>query len=156
MKSCLICRSEIKNEIDVLIKNGVNLDLIAGKYYRILGGRKNLVMEMLKEHKKNKHYMVDQVVVTEGVKKIHDYDSSADDLLQKGMNDESLEYLSAEKKIKLAATLKKVAYEGKKLQLGENALKLQVAKFLGGFLEKPKDGELTSEGDIPSIQNVGP
>ena len=54
MSTCLICRSEIKNEIDTLIKNDVNLDLIAGKYYRILGGRKNLVLDMLKEHKKKK------------------------------------------------------------------------------------------------------
>lgn len=150
---CPICTSPIKREIDGLIGSGVMMELIAEKYFRILKIRKNQLLEILKEHKKRKHYMVGEVVPTEGeLKKVHTYDTAAEKLLQDGMNAPELEYLSPEKKLKLAGTLKKIDIETKKLQLGADALMLQAAKFLGGFLEKPKDGELTSEGDVPELK----
>lgn len=153
MNSCPICTSPIKREIDGLIENGVILELIAEKYFRILKIRKNQLLEILKDHKKKKHYMVGEVIPTEGViKQIHTYDSAAEKLLQDGMSDPVLEYLSPEKKLKLAGTLKKIDIETKKLQLGADALMLQAAKFLGGFLDKPKEGVLTSEGDVPAIK----
>lgn len=153
VNTCLICKSPIKREIDALIDSGVDLELIAEKYFRILKSRKGPLLEELKIHKKKKHMKIGVVVNTGGeVSKVHTYDSAAEKLLQDGMNDPMLEYLSADKKLKLAGALKKIDLEGKKLQLGENALKLQVAKFLGGFLEPAKEGALTSEGDVPAIK----
>lgn len=149
--TCLICKSPIKKEIDNLIKEKFPLELIAEKYFRILKCRKGPLLEIIKEHKKKKHIDIGVVENTGGeLPKIHTYDSAAEQLLQDGMNDDTLKYLSPEKKLKLAATMKKVDLEGKKLQLGENALKLQVARFLGGFLEPPKTGAIETEGSVPS------
>jgi len=144
--TCIICKSEIKKEIDNLIKSEVNLELIAEKYFRILKCRKGQLWEILKEHKKKKHMNVSTIINTGGeLKKIHTYDTAAEKLLQDGMNDETLEFLSPEKKLKLAGTLKKIDLEGRKLQMGQDALKLSIAKFLGGFIEPPKTGKLTAE-----------
>ena len=150
---CLICLSPIKKEIDNLIEAGIDIELVADKYYRILRVRRGPLVEVLKEHKKKKHYLTSQVVPTEGdLKQIHTYDSAAEKLLQEGMNDPMLEYMGPEKKLKLAGTLKKIDIETKKLQLGADALMLQAAKFLGGFIDKPKSGKLTAEEEVPAIK----
>lgn len=129
------------------------MELITEKYFRILKIKKTTLLGILKDHQKKKHYMVGEVVPTEGVlKKVHTYDSAADKLLQDGMSDPGLEYLSSEKKLKLAGTLKKIDIETRKLQLGADALMLQAAKFLGGFIEKPKEGMLTAEEDVPELK----
>ncbi len=151
--SCFICKSPLKREIDALIEEKVDLELVAEKYFRILKVRKNPLLEILKEHKKKKHMSIGEIVNTGGeIKKMHTYDTAAEKLLQDGMNDPSLEYLSPEKKLKLAGALKKIDIEGKKLQMGQDALKLSIAKFLGGFLEPPKTGPLTEEGQVPAIK----
>ena len=152
MKGCLICMSPIKKEIDNLIEVGIDLEIVADKYFRIFKVRRGPFLELLKEHKKKKHSKVGEIAVTSEAVKIHTYDSAAEKLLQEGMNDPMLEYMGPEKKLKLAGSLKKIDIETKKLQLGADALMLQAAKFLGGFLDKPKTGKLTAEEEVPSIK----
>jgi hypothetical protein len=152
MTGCLICLSPIKREIDNLISADISLELIADKYYRILKVRRGPFLEVLKEHKKKKHNKVGEIVVTSEPIKVHTYDSAAEKLLQDGMNDPMLDMMGPEKKLKLAGSLKKIDIETKKLQLGADALMLQAAKFLGGFLDKPKEGNLTAEEEVPAIK----
>jgi len=63
------------------------------------------------------------------------FEKAGQTLLEQGM--ENIDDLTTRDKLNMAAKMQKINLEGKKQELGESQLKLQVAKLFGGFINKP-------------------
>mgnify|MGYP006909287184 CR=1 FL=1 len=158
-RPCQICYSPYRKQMEkMVLKEGSTRKAVAEKYAKVMGKRVDAIYQSISKHFNNEHYKT-HLVMTDGaraqeslVNLNRDYEreitfeTAAKQLLQEGM--EGKDELSVKEKLRLSTQLQKTNLEGKKQDLSESALKLQVAKLFGGFLQKPLQGHLDDPKEI--------
>ena len=156
VRACQLCYSPYRKEIErMVLKNGASKMAVAKKYAKLMGKKERTMYQSVLNHFEKKHPEKLQMI-SPGVRSTEieahfeeDYqrevtfEEAGKTLLQQGMKE--ADDLSAKDKLNMAARLQKVNLEGKRQQLEESQLKLQVAKLFGGFLgQTPIKGHLNA------------
>jgi len=154
IRPCQICYSPYRKEMEkMVLKNGSSMMAVARKYAKVMGKKESTVYQAVQRHFGKKHYdklrMIGPGVTSakieahfeEDYERAVTFEEAGQTLLQQGMK--QVDELSAKEKLNMATKMQKVNLEGKRQQLEENQLKLQVAKLFGGFLgQQPIKGHL--------------
>jgi hypothetical protein len=164
-RPCQICYSPYRKDIEkMVLKQKSTMKAAAIKYSKVMEKSVSSIYQSLQKHFGKKHYntfktMTDgqraqsvQVDLNRDYNRAVTFEKAGQTLLEKGMED--VDELSTRDKLNMAAKMQKINLEGKKQELGESQLKLQVAKLFGGFIQKPiqipsdDPGEVELEAEI--------
>ena len=164
-RPCQICYSPYRKDIEIMVlKQKSTMKAASIKYAKIMEKSVSAIYQSMQKHFGKKHYntfktMTDgqraqsvQVDLNRDYNRAVTFEKAGQTLLEQGM--EAIEELSTKDKFNMAAKMQKINLEGKKQELGESQLKLQVAKLFGGFIQKPiqipsdDPGEVELEAEI--------
>jgi hypothetical protein len=158
-RPCQICYSPYRKDIEkMVLKQKSTMKAAAIKYATVMEKSVSAIYQSMQKHFGKKHYnihkmMTDgaraasvQVDLNRDYERAVTFEKAGQTLLEQGMD--GIEDLSTRDKLNMAAKMQKINLEGKKQELGESQLKLQVAKLFGGFINKPLQVPYSDPGEV--------
>lgn len=158
-RPCQICYSPYRKDIEnMVLKQKSTMKAAAIKYAKIMEKSVSAIYQSMQKHFGKKHYNTFktmtpgaraasvQVDLNRDYERAVTFEKAGQTLLEQGM--ENIDDLSTRDKLNMAAKMQKINLEGKKQELGESQLKLQVAKLFGGFMQKAIERHQDDPGEV--------